>query len=141
MGISEVAGTGTAPIVLGGKTYTLSAVTLIEFADAEADIKSNVRKELVANTADLGMPHLERAEYIREELSKVSIVDELKKKSKEAMMSLAYHSIKRNHPDVKRDDIFTNMTTDKMIELANCLTDIMGTNSKKVKGRAKKPAK
>ena len=137
MGISEVAGTGTATIELGGVEYTLSVLTLDEYAAIENDIKEDMRKELVKDTADVDMPPLDRVEYIRSKLAEVDIVTALKSQSKISIISMAYHSIKRKHPDVKRRDVAGHMTIDKLTEVAGNISIIMGTGSKKAKGRTK----
>ncbi|MCK5610686.1 hypothetical protein KAR91_52925 [Candidatus Pacearchaeota archaeon] len=137
MAISEVAGTETATIKLGDVEYTMSALTLNEYAAIENDLKEDMRKELVKDTEGMGFTPVERVEYVREELAKVDVVEALREESKTCIALMAYHSIKRKHPDVEREDIVRHMSVEKLTEMASNMTIIMGTSSKKAKGQTK----
>lgn len=137
MGISEVAGAGTATIELGGTEYTMSVLTLSEYAAIENDIKEDMRQELVKDTKDMDFTPVDRVEYIRGKLAEVDIVTAISSQSKSSIIYMAYHSIKRKHPDVKYEDVASHMTLDKLTEVAGNVSIIMGTGSKKVKGQAK----
>jgi hypothetical protein len=138
MPIGEIAGAETATIKLGDKEYTLSALTLNDYAAVENDMKEAERKELVKLTEGMGFSPTERVEYIGEKLAKIDIVTAMSSQSKRSIVFLAYHSIKRKHPDIEYDDVASHMTVDKMTEIAGNVSIIMGTSSKKAKGRAKK---